>query len=218
MTKCIVLVNYQLRKVQISSDNNLPHLSILLGKVRLQWSLSVLYDTGAALTSGYLPYHLMIREKYPHLVHSFEVFDGNNPFDPIKLLGAIGSVSDYDREKHGMLSAVIRYFTPYRNANNQPLLLPVALGEAMAVNTILGNTLIREWKLVLDYDSPPIKSTILKETFDIVYESTRRSSTQLTPSQIDPTSASTAQAATLRAVSGEEQTSTSNAVLDNSWE
>ena len=110
-----------------------------------------------------------------------------------------------------------RYFTPYRNANNQPLLLPVALGEAMAVNTILGNTLIREWKLVLDYDPPLIKSKLLKETFDVVYESTKRSSTQLTPSQMDPTSTSTAQAATLRAVSGEEQTSTSNVVLDNSW-
>ena len=91
----------------ISSDNNLPHLSILLGKVRLQWSLSVLYDTGAALTSGYLPYHLKIREKYLHLVHSFEVFDGNNPFDPIKLLGEIGSVSDYDPDKHGMLSDIL---------------------------------------------------------------------------------------------------------------
>ena len=130
--------------MSISSDNNLPHLSILLGKVRLQWLLSVLYDTGVALTSGYLPYHLKIREKYPHLVYSFEVFDCNNPFDPIKLLGAIGSVSDYDLEKHGMLSAVIKYFTPYRSDNNQPLLLPVALGETMAVNTILGNTLIRE--------------------------------------------------------------------------
>ena len=84
--------------------------------------------------------------KKPYLVHSFEVFDGNNSFDPIKLLREIDSVSDYDPEKHSMLSAVIRYFTPYRNANNQPLLLPVALGEVMAVNTILGNTVIREWK------------------------------------------------------------------------
>ena len=72
------------------------------------------------------------------------MLDGNNPFGPIKLLGAIGSVSDYDPEKHGMLSAVIRYFTSYRNTNNQPLLLPVVLGEAMTVNTILGNTVIRE--------------------------------------------------------------------------
>ena len=80
----------------------------------------------------------------PYLVHTFEVFDGNNSFDPIKLLGKSDSVSDYDPEKHGMLSIVIRYFTPYRNTNNQPLLLPVVLGEAMTVNTILGNTVIRE--------------------------------------------------------------------------
>ena len=86
----------------------------------------------------------------------------------------------------------------------------------MTVNTILGNTLIRGCKLVLDFDPPLIKSTILKETFDVVYESTRRTSTQLTPSQMDPTSASTAQAATLRTLSGEERTSISNAVPDNS--
>ena len=216
-TQRIVLVNSQLRKMPISSDNNLPHLSILLGKVRLEWSLSVLYDTDAALTSGYIPYHLKIRGKYPHLVHIFEVFDGNNPFDPIKLLGAIGSVSNYDPEKYGMLSAGIRYFTPCRNTNNQPLLFPVALGEAMVVNTILGNTVIREWKLVLDFDPPLIKSTTLKEKFDVVYERTRRTSTQLTHSHMDPTSASIAQEATLRAVSSEEQTSISNAVLDKSW-
>ena len=142
VTQCIVIVNSQLRKMPISSDNILPYLSILLGEVRLEWSLSILYDTGAALTSGYLPYHLKIREKCPHFVHSFEVFDGNNPFDPIKILGVIGSVSDYDLEKHDMLPVVI--FTPYHNANNQPLLLPIALGEAPAVNTILGNTVTRE--------------------------------------------------------------------------
>ena len=34
---------------------------------------------------------------------------------------------------------------------------------------------------------------------------------------MDPTSVSIAQAATLRTVSGEEQTSISNAVLDNPW-
>ena len=116
-----------------------------------------------------------------------------------------------------MLYAVIRYFTPYRNVNNQSLLLPVALGELMVVNTILGNTVIREWKLVLDFDPPLIKSTILKKKFDIVYEPTRRRSTQLPSSHMGPTSESIAQAATLSAVIGENQTSISNAVLDNSW-
>ena len=93
----------------ISSDKNLPHLSILFDEVRLEWSLFALYDTGAALTSGYLPYHLKIRDKYRHLIHSFEVFDGDNSLYPIKLLGAIDSVSDYDPEKCDMLSVVIRY-------------------------------------------------------------------------------------------------------------
>ena len=144
-----------------------------------------------------------------------KAFGYNNPFVRIKLLGAIGSVLDYDPE-HDMLSAVIRYFTPYHNANNQPLLLPVALGETMAVNTILSNIVIRKWKLVLNFDPILIKSTIPKEMFDVVYESTRRTSTQLTPSRMDPTSASIAQSSMLRTVSGEEEMSTSNDVLYNS--
>ena len=118
-----------------------------------------------------------------------QVFGYNNQFDRIKLLGAIDSVLDYDPE-HDMLSAVIRYFTPYRNANNQSLLLPVVLGETMVGNTILSNTVIRKWKLVLYFDPPLIKSTILKETFDVVYKPTKKTSTRLTPSRMDPTSAS----------------------------
>ena len=87
----------------------------------------------------------------------------------------------------------------------------------MTVNTILGNTVIREYKLVLDFDPPLIKSTIIKEIFDVVYAPSRRTSAQLTPSHMDRTSTSIAPTVTLRAVSGEEETSTSNDVLDNLW-
>ena len=41
------------------------------------------------------------------MVAKFETFDGDNPFDPIKLCGAITSPDDYDADKHGILSAFI---------------------------------------------------------------------------------------------------------------
>ena len=167
----------------IASDNNLPHMSLLLGSDRKGPSLSVLYDTGAALTSGYLPHHQHIRRTCPSLVHSYEEFDGSNPFDPIKLEGAISTAAEYNPQTHGVLSAVIRYFTPYQDREGKQLLLPVALGNHMAVNTILGNTVIRKFQMCLEFDPDLIRSTALEETFPVVYESTKISN----PTLIDNT-------------------------------
>ena len=60
-------------------------MSLQLGEDRKGPTLSVLYDTGAALTSGYLSHHLVIKEQCPHVVHSYETFNGDNQFDLIKL-------------------------------------------------------------------------------------------------------------------------------------
>ena len=61
------------------------------------------------ILGGYDPFSSWTRskERCPKIVHSFETFDGNNPVDLIKLLGAISNTSDYDLDKYGMLSAVI---------------------------------------------------------------------------------------------------------------
>ena len=64
---------------------------------------------------------------------------------------------------------------------------------------------------------PIIKSTIVNETFDVVYEPAKRIISQPTPFNMDHMSTSTAHVATLIVVSGEDQTSTTNVMLDNSW-
>ena len=49
----------------------------------------------------------------PQLVHRYEVFDdATNPFDPIKLLGAISNPKDYNATEHGVLTAVVSYKLP----------------------------------------------------------------------------------------------------------
>ena len=90
-------------------------MSFQLGEARSGPSLAVLYDIGTALTSGYLSHHLRIKEKCPEVVHSYEAFDGDRPFDPINLLRAISNTNNYDPEKHGMLEVVIQYYTSYKN-------------------------------------------------------------------------------------------------------
>ena len=86
-----------------------------------------------------------MRHQYPAIVHSFGAFEGDNPFDPIMLMGAISNASNYDPEKHGPLFTIICYVTSYHNRDGRGLLLCIALANFMYVNTILGMTVINEW-------------------------------------------------------------------------
>ena len=58
------------------------------------------------------------------MVARFENLEGANPFDPIKLRGAITSPFDYDVSKNGILSAAIEYHTPYRYNISSRSLVP----------------------------------------------------------------------------------------------
>ena len=108
--------------------------------------LSLLFDTCAALNTGYLPYHNQIIKRHPDIVAKFEYFDGDNPFKPIKLCGAITNPSDYDSAKHGVLSAIVEYYIPYKTANGVPYKLAITLGNNMTVNTILSSPLFDQWQ------------------------------------------------------------------------
>lgn len=96
-------------------------------------SAPVMYDTLAALTSSYLEHHLLILKVYPNIVYIFEAFDVDKPFEPIKLMGSINNISDFDPENHGMLSAVIRYYTPYQTDECKQLLLAMSLRDSLLV-------------------------------------------------------------------------------------
>ena len=82
-------------------------MSIGIGDGKEVIGLSLLFDTGAALNTGYLPYHAGIIKRHPDIAAKCEYFDGDNPFEPIKLCGAIINPSDYDSENHGVLSAKV---------------------------------------------------------------------------------------------------------------
>ena len=104
VTQMVVYTNTELRRMPISSSNNLSHCSLYLGQARSLLLLSVFFDTGASLTTGFLLTHKGIMDKNPKTVHSYEEFNGLNPFNPIKLTGAISDTADYDVSKHGIFS------------------------------------------------------------------------------------------------------------------
>ena len=62
--------------------------------------MMLLYHIGATLNTGYLPYHDFIQQRSPGIVAKYETFDRSNPFDRIKICGAITDPSEYDVSKH----------------------------------------------------------------------------------------------------------------------
>ena len=159
----------------ITSSKLLPRISFLLSPCRDGNWLFYLFDTGAALNTVYVEYHQEIRKKCSSCVHSYELFDGPEPFDPIKLTGVISDPAEYNEPKHGILSAILRYYTPYRYQQRNKLLLAVAIGQNMAADTILQMSAIQKWQLILQYDPDVVVSNKLRETFELIYKQTVKS-------------------------------------------
>jgi hypothetical protein len=155
-------------------DNGLPHITLHIGTPRLDETigLSALFDSGAALSSGYLPYHLWVMRECPDLVASFELFDDTNPFEPIKLGGAIHSPEDYNELTHGQLTAVICYRTPYSDHEGNPITISFGLGNDMTNNTILGMPLIKDLGMTPDFRAGHVTCINLPATFNLEYRET----------------------------------------------
>ena len=138
-------------------------------------SISILYDAGAALKTGFLTYHENISKKYHDTVTRHERFDGYTPFDPIKLCGKFNNPKDYDESKHGILSAVIEYYTPYKCSDGTAFTLVLALGVGMDVNSILGLPTIIEGEIEHKWKQNIYLAHAFKTRFTIEFEPTTRS-------------------------------------------
>jgi hypothetical protein len=160
-----------LRPMPIRVDNGLPHIHLLLG-LSGDAKLNVLFDSGAALSSGYLPYHLWVMRERPDLVASFEKFDDANPFEPIKLGGAIRQPEDYNESQHGRLTAIIRYKTPYADHDGNPIQISFGLGNDMTVNTILGMPIIKDLGMLPNFRDGTVTCADSPATFGIQYQET----------------------------------------------
>jgi hypothetical protein len=160
-----------LRPMPIRVDNGLPHIHISLG-ISSDAKLSVLFDSGAALSSGYLQYHLWVMRERPDLVASFEQFDDANPFEPIKLGGAIRQPDEYTESEHGKLTAIIRYHTPYADHEGNPIQIAFGLGHDMTVNTILGMPVIKDLGMIPNFRDGSITCADSPAHFKICYQET----------------------------------------------
>jgi hypothetical protein len=118
---------------------------------------------------------------FPHIVAEFIAFDDANPFEPIKLAGAVSNPDSYDHETHGQLTAVIRYHTPYTDPAGHPITLSFGLGHHVAVNSIIGWPVILDLSMDLSISTMSVISHTLRHHFPI----TCRSSTMGVPEDVE---------------------------------
>jgi hypothetical protein len=152
----------------IAIDNGLPHVTFDLGADPiLDPSLCGLMDTCGALNTGYLLFHLWLKSERPDFVADFVSFDDSNPFEPIKLGGAIRDPSDFDATDHGNLTAVIRYYTPYVDLTGSPITISFALGSDVTVNTIFGLPMLCDLDAIISLRANSLHSRALNLDFPI---------------------------------------------------
>jgi hypothetical protein len=138
----------------IAIDNGLHQITVSLGSdPTLDPTLCGLMDTCGALNTDYLKFHLWLMSEWPDLVAEFISFDDANPFEPIKLSGAIRNPSNFAAADHGTLTAVVRYYTPYTNVSGSPITVSFGLGSNITINTIFGLPMLCDFDSVISLNS-----------------------------------------------------------------
>ena len=159
------------RPIPVTISATLPTIELLLGEQDSPnpLTLSSLLDTCASLNSGLYSFHRDLAQRYPSIVHLFEHFDDlNNPFEPARLSGAVRDVETFHpSDFHGLLRAVITYTMPYTFSDGSPVLLKIALGDDVSVNTIVGWPFCSAVSGLIDCHSNTFLARNLETTFPI---------------------------------------------------
>ena len=175
------------RPMPIQVNNNLPTAYFRLASANLEpcIDLGCLIDTCAGLNSGSLDFHIHIRDTYPQCVVAFEQFDDVNPFQPVKLGGAI--TSQYDEADHGRLTAVITYRTDIINPmTGQPMTIKFALGSDVSVNSLFGAPTLRDLNAVVDIGNSILLLRRVQRTFPLTWSEPKHGVPTVTkPAQCD---------------------------------
>ena len=171
------MIRINIRLISITSRNELPHIKLIISCFNGDNAIciKILYYTGAALSTGFLDDHENIWKNHPKVVATYEKFDGENPFDPIKLCGAITNPKYYDESRHELLSTMIEYYTPYKYSDSSAFTLTLALGVGMAVNSILGLPSIIEGEIEPKWKKNVYLAHAFKAKFPIEFQQTTRS-------------------------------------------
>lgn len=157
----------------LSIDNNLPGCQFRFGKnAETEISFLCHIDTCAAMSTGSLRLHQWIMTKYPAIVAEYIQYNDQQPFEPIKLAVALKDLAGCEIMKN-RLTAIVRYWTPYKDSDGKHQVVSFGLGESISVNSIIGLPQLLQWKASLCFDTNCLSSPFLKRQFPFIYESTK---------------------------------------------
>lgn len=162
------------KPMPVAVRNGLP--SMLIPMLGSDVDLLVLVDTCAAVSVGNLDTHKDWIRCFPEMVEEFREFNGNDPFEPIKLGGAINDPSLFDdkevEEEYGALTVVVRYRTNLFFPDGARLIHSFALGKDVAVSTIMGWPTIKDINLVISPQKMTGYSSKLRREFQLIRHDT----------------------------------------------
>jgi hypothetical protein len=134
----------------ISIDTHLPHFEVAIGQKESNspFRISLAYDTCAVTNVGWSTYHLAIAKKHPQLIKS--LVWAKDQYTPLTLSGVVSSDDPKSKIEttQTVLPAIIEYHMPYMSTQGSATSFKVAIGPNVAVNTIIGMSMIRAGHLL----------------------------------------------------------------------
>ena len=100
--------------------------------------MRMLLNTGAAMNSGSLTYHLWVMSQCLEMVGEFIQYGDGTGYNVVQLLAALDLDSSHQPLDHGKMTAVIRYKTPYLVNKRDPLFIYFAFGNDISLRCVLG--------------------------------------------------------------------------------
>jgi hypothetical protein len=118
----------------------------------------------AVTNVGWSTYHLAIAKKHPQLIKS--LVWAKDKYTPLTLSGVVSPDDQKSNQATTptVLPAIIEYHMPYMSAQGSATSFKVAIGPNVAVNTIIGMSMIRAGKCSLDIQDDMIDLGILDTT------------------------------------------------------
>lgn len=107
--------------------------------------------------------HALIMTTYPEIACSYEQFDDENQFKPIRLACTV-SIEEVSA-MYGQLSGVVTYHTQYTDMNGVAIKLVFGLGAEVAVNAIIGLQTFPKWKASINVGRDMFIMTLLNLSF-----------------------------------------------------
>jgi hypothetical protein len=162
----------------INIDCHLPHFDLAVGQRNTVsiFKLSLAFDTCAVTNVGWSNYHLAIAKKFPKIVKSLTW--AKDQFTLLTLSGVVSpedAKPDSEKRHQTILPAIIEYHMPYLSKSGSATSFKVAIGPNIAVNTIIGMSMIKAGKFSLDVKDNIIDSGILDTSpFTVIYKPTVR--------------------------------------------